>query len=65
MYIYVEITLPIFYNEYKYFVRCKVDGWGFPSTGLSEVINFCQANKKWNFTNVEECICKCLYIFRN
>ena len=38
--------------------RCPVDGWGFPSTGEKEVINYCQASKSWNFTNIEDCICK-------
>ena len=25
--------------------RCKVDGWGFPSSGDNKIVNYCQASK--------------------
>ena len=38
--------------------RCQKAGWGYPSTGLSNVSNICQADKTWNLTKLEDCICK-------
>ena len=35
--------------------RCPRSGWGFPTSGDKEVWNYCQANKKWNLTAVEDC----------
>ena len=37
---------------------CQKQGWGFPSTGKSEAWSICQADKSWNLTSVEDCICK-------
>ena len=37
---------------------CEKEGWGFPSTGLSEYYAVCQANKMWNLTEVEKCMCE-------
>ena len=39
---------------------CKVEGWGFPSNGMNEMINYCYASKKWNVTSIEDCIRKYL-----
>ena len=35
---------------------CPKNGWGFPSTGGSEIYSMCQADKTWNVTSVENCI---------
>ena len=37
---------------------CEKAGWGYPSNGQSEQINFCQADKTWNLTEIENCVCK-------
>ena len=37
---------------------CEKEGWGFPSNGLSEIYAVCQANKMWNVTEVEKCMCE-------
>ena len=37
---------------------CEKEGWGFPSNGLSEIYAVCQANKMWNLTEVENCMCE-------
>ncbi len=44
--------------------RCQKLGWGFPSTGLSRTVSVCQADKTWNLTQLEDCICK-LVRFKN
>ena len=36
--------------------RCPQEGWGYPSTGLTEQFSVCQANKEWSLTSVEDCI---------
>ena len=38
--------------------HCPTEGWGYPSNGLSEMYSICQANKQWNLTEVETCVCK-------
>ena len=47
-------------KSYNDIVRywCETEGWGYPSNGLSEMYAVCQANKEWNLTYVEECVCK-------
>ena len=40
--------------------ECPKKGWGYPTTGFSEIYSYCQADKTWNLTSVEECICKFL-----
>ena len=35
---------------------CERPGWGYPSNGQSQKINYCQADKTWNLTAVEECV---------
>ena len=37
---------------------CDTPGWGYPSTGLSNVTSLCQADQTWTVKEVEECICK-------
>ena len=37
---------------------CEKEGWGYPSNGLSEMYAVCQANKMWNLTEVDKCMCK-------
>ena len=32
---------------------CPLLGWGYPSNGFSSVVNYCQSDKKWNLTTVE------------
>ena len=44
------------YQVIKY--SCPKAGWGYPSNGASEIYSICQADKSWNVTFVEECICK-------
>lgn len=42
-----------------------MEGWGFPSSGDNKVENYCQASKKWNLTEIEECIRKTyLYVLK-
>ncbi len=48
-------TIP---NKNKNNFRCQKAGWGFPSTGLPNISNVCQADKTWNLTKLEDCICK-------
>ena len=46
----------IYHQVIKY--SCPKAGWGYPSNGASEIYSICQADKSWNVTFVEECICK-------
>ena len=43
---------------------CPKQGWGYPSNGASEVYSICQADKSWNVTFVEECICKSFFFIK-
>ena len=43
-------------TKIKYY--CPKAGWGFPSNGLSEVFNECQADKTWTLDEVDTCVCK-------
>ena len=38
--------------------RCPEPGWGYSSTGKNDIYNYCQSDKSWNMTELEECICK-------
>lgn len=42
---------------------CDKNGWGYPSNGLSEMFNECQADKTWTLTEIEQCICKLRKLF--
>ena len=37
---------------------CSKDGWGFPSNGKTEAFSQCQADKSWNLTSIDDCVCK-------
>ena len=43
---------------------CQKPGWGFPSNGQSEMINYCQADKTWNLTVIENCVCEFFPIYK-
>ncbi len=57
----IELRNKSYTVEIKY--SCPVKGWGYPSNGMSEVINVCQADKKWSLIEVEECTCKLAVTF--
>lgn len=49
-----------FNKSFGHIIRyhCRLEGWGYPGNGLTEMYSMCQANKNWNLTEVENCICK-------
>lgn len=52
-----DLSPPISHHQFilDSFLRCPLDGWGYPATKLTTVTSTCLANKSWSIETVERC----------